>query len=153
MAAIRNVFSKHQQQPNTNRSASPASLTWRTKTTDSESESGSLSEFRALPLPIFTDAETDSDTETATDAVVVADKEKPIPDLARDIVETRESQELAREIAAAVDLPARKSREQILRMKKREEMERDNRLLDEIDAMFRPTWKGEESESESEEER
>jgi hypothetical protein len=99
---------------------------------------------------MFTDAETDGETEVAADdAVAGAGKERLLPGS----VETGKSRDLASEIAAAVDFPATPSREQILRLKKREEMDRENLLLDEIGAMFGPTWTREQGESESEEER
>jgi hypothetical protein len=141
--------SSSKQQPNTDKSAFPTSLPW-PPSTDSESDSESLSEFHPLPLPMFTDAETDGEAEVAADdAVAGAGKERLLPES----VETGKSRDLASEIAAAVDFPATASREQILRIKKREEMEMENLLLDEIGAMFGPTWRGEEGESESEEER
>jgi hypothetical protein len=106
-------------------------------------------------LPMFTDAETDEEIEMAADAVAVAEagEERLAPDRARESVEPRESRALASEIAAAIDLPATASREKILRIKKREEMERENLLLDQIGAMFGPTWTEEQGEGESEEER
>jgi hypothetical protein len=104
---------------------------------------------------MFTDAETDEEAEVvADDAVVEAGKERLFPDLpARESVETRESRDLVSGIAEAVGVPAMDSREEGLRIKKREEMEKENLLLDEIGKMFGPTWTGEQGESESEEER
>jgi hypothetical protein len=157
MPSSQDAPSSKQQKPNANRPALPlpTNLTCPT-TTDSESKSDSesLSEFRPLPLPMFTDAETDEETEMAADdAVAEAGEEKLVPDRASESVEEGEARDLANEIAAAVDFPATPSREQTLRLKKREEMDRENLLLDEIGAMFGPTWTGEQGESESEEER
>jgi hypothetical protein len=98
---------------------------------------------------MFTDAETDEEAEVAAhDAVAGAGKERLLPES----VETGEARDLVSGIAEAVGVPAMDSREEVLRKKKREEMERENLLLDEIGAMFGPTWRGEEGGSESESE-
>jgi len=50
--------------------------------------------------------------------------------------------DLINAIGTAIDTPAQKSREQLLRTKDREDMERMNREMDEIDGRFEGTWKG-----------
>jgi hypothetical protein len=144
------LSSKRPHQLSTNQLSSPAGLT---RDFESESESESLSEFRALPLPMLSDAETDSESPMSLDAEtdsepdaakdVVAERGRHTTDVAREVAETMDP---ACEIAAAVCFPASVSREEALRRQKREETERENWLLDEIEKMFEPIWKGQESE-------